>query len=59
MPGVVDDVDEETINGIAYYFVEVESSSNDREATIEINAITREVKSITWDDEGNDDDNDD
>ena len=25
VPGVVDDVDEETINGIAYYFVEVES----------------------------------
>ena len=55
VPGVVDDVDEETINGIAHYFVEVESSSNDREAIVEINAITKEVKSITWDDEGNDD----
>jgi uncharacterized membrane protein YkoI len=59
VPGVVDDVDEETINGIAYYFVEVESSSNEREAIVEINAITKEVKSITWDDEGNDDGNDD
>ena len=41
VPGVVDDVDEETINGIAYYFVEVESSSNGREAIVEINAITK------------------
>ena len=54
VPGVVDDVDEETINGIAHYFVEVESS-NGREAIVEINAITKEVKSITWDDDGNDD----
>ena len=41
VPGVVDDVDEETINGIAHYFVEVESSSNGREAIVEINAITK------------------
>ncbi len=52
--GAVDDVDEETINGIAHYFVKVESS-NGREAIVEINAITSEVKSISWDDDGNDD----
>jgi uncharacterized membrane protein YkoI len=54
VPGAVDDVDEETIKGIAHYFVEVESSSG-REAIVEINAITSEVKSISWDDDGNDD----
>ncbi|MCQ6274472.1 PepSY domain-containing protein [Bacillus sp. V3B] len=54
VPGVVEDVDVETINGVGYYFVEVETI-DDREATIEINAITGEVKSLTWDDDDDDD----
>jgi uncharacterized membrane protein YkoI len=53
VPGVVDDVDEELINGISHYFVKIESP-NDREAIVEINTITGEVASITWDDEGDD-----
>jgi uncharacterized membrane protein YkoI len=53
--GIVEDVDIETINGIAYYFVEVETTDG-REATIEINAITGEVNSLTWDEDTDDDD---
>ena len=58
VPGVVDDVEVETINGMTYYIVEVESS-NEREAKIEINAITGEVKSLTWDDREDDHGDDD
>lgn len=54
VPGIVEDVDVETINGIAYYFVEVETT-DDREAKIEINAITGEVQSLTWDEDDGDD----
>ncbi|MBS4219675.1 PepSY domain-containing protein [Bacillus sp. FJAT-49711] len=46
--GEVDDVDLEELNGQLYYFVEIET--DDREADIQINAITGEVKSIEWDD---------
>lgn len=47
--GEVDGIELGSVNGIAYYFVEVESG-DDQEATIQINAITGEVKSLTWDD---------
>ncbi|KAA9012673.1 PepSY domain-containing protein [Niallia endozanthoxylica] len=53
--GIVDDIDLENVNGIAYYLVDVETEDG-REAKVEINAITGEVKSLTWDDEGHDDD---
>ncbi|MCR2821661.1 PepSY domain-containing protein [Lederbergia panacisoli] len=46
--GKVDDVDLEELNGQLYYFVEIET--DDKEADIQINAITGEVKSIEWDD---------
>ncbi len=47
--GQVDDVDLEMSNGQLYYFVEIELD-DDREASIQIHAITGEVKSIEWDD---------
>lgn len=53
--GTVDDVDLENVNGITYYFVDIETTDG-REAIVEINAITGEVKSLTWDDDGSDDD---
>lgn len=47
--GEVDDVDLETIGGVLYYIVEVETA-DEKEATVQINAITGEVKSVSWDD---------
>ncbi|WP_212934220.1 PepSY domain-containing protein [Robertmurraya siralis] len=47
--GEIDDVDIEQSNGLNYYLVEIETN-NDREATVQINAISGEVMSITWDD---------
>lgn len=47
--GDVDDVDFEEEDGISYYFIEIERS-DDMEATIQINAVTGEIKTITWDD---------
>ncbi|WP_338449197.1 PepSY domain-containing protein [Niallia oryzisoli] len=55
--GTVDDVELENVNGITYYFVDIETTDG-REAIVEINAITGEVKSLTWDDDGSDDDDD-
>ncbi|GIN21284.1 MAG TPA: hypothetical protein DEO65_12340 [Bacillus bacterium] len=47
--GVVEDVDIEESDGLYYYLVEVEQDK-EREATIQINSITGEILSITWDD---------
>ncbi|WP_019155394.1 PepSY domain-containing protein [Robertmurraya massiliosenegalensis] len=47
--GEVDDIDLEQSNGLIYYLVEVEVN-DDKEATVQINAISGEVMSITWDD---------
>ncbi len=47
--GVVDDVDIEVSDGLNYYLVEVERDK-EKEAIVQINAITGEVLSITWDD---------
>lgn len=55
VPGTVDDIEIMNVNDIAYYFVEVETNDG-REAKVEINAITGEVRSFTWDDHGRDDD---
>ena len=54
VPGTVDDIDVESINGVVYFLVEVEGNDG-REATVEINAITGEVHSFTWDDDDDDD----
>ena len=35
--------------GLTYYFVEIEQA-NDQEATVQINAISGKVMTITWDD---------
>lgn len=47
--GQISDVDLETDDNLHYYLVEIDTS-DDREATIQIHAITGEVISITWDD---------
>jgi uncharacterized membrane protein YkoI len=47
--GEVDDVDLDEVNGVSYYFIEIEQG-DDSEATIQINAITGEVISTYWDD---------
>ncbi|WP_428911246.1 PepSY domain-containing protein [Niallia sp. Krafla_26] len=57
IPGEVDDIDLENKNGVSYFLVEVEANDG-REATVEINAITAAVESITWDDQDDDDDDD-
>lgn len=49
VPGTIDDVELENRDGILHYFIEVEAD-NGEEALIEINSITGEVKSITWED---------
>lgn len=46
--GEVDDIDFEKEDGVYYYFIEIEQD-DDREAEIQINAITGEVINITWD----------
>ena len=46
------------INGITYYLVEIEANDG-REATVEINAITGKINTLTWDDDQEDDDDDD
>lgn len=47
--GEVDDVDLEESDGLYYYLIEVEVD-NGKEATVQINAITGEILSTTWDD---------
>lgn len=47
--GEIDDVDIEQSNGLIYYLVEIEAN-DEKEATVQINAISGEVMSITWDD---------
>ncbi|MEH7254205.1 PepSY domain-containing protein [Neobacillus niacini] len=47
--GEVDDIWLETENNQTYYFVKIETK-DDREATVQIHAITGEVKTVTWDD---------
>jgi uncharacterized membrane protein YkoI len=47
--GDVDDIWLETENNQTYYFVKIETN-DDREAIVQIHAITGEVMSVTWDD---------
>lgn len=47
--GEVDDVDLEREDGLIFYLVEIERN-DDQEAIVQINAITGETMSITWDD---------
>jgi uncharacterized membrane protein YkoI len=46
--GEIDEIELEVSGGISYYLVELETDEDD--ATIQINAISGEVMSITWDD---------
>lgn len=49
--GEIDDVELKVVEGVAYYFVEVEVEvDDDKEALVQIHAITGEVKSLTWED---------
>jgi len=47
--GEVDDIDIEQSDGLTYFLVEIERK-NAKDATIQINAISGEVMSITWED---------
>ncbi|MCJ8008176.1 PepSY domain-containing protein [Lederbergia wuyishanensis] len=47
--GKVDDIEFEQSNGVTYFLVEVDRE-NDKDATVQINAISGEIMSITWDD---------
>ncbi|MDQ0216449.1 putative membrane protein YkoI [Oikeobacillus pervagus] len=47
--GKVDDVDVEEKEGVSYYLVEIEREDG-QDALVQINAITGEVITITWDD---------
>lgn len=50
IPGIVDDVDlRDTDSGIPYYLIDIELKDG-REATVEINAISGAIRSVTWDD---------
>lgn len=49
--GEIDDVDLKVVDGVTYYFVEVEvEAEEDKEAIVQIHAITGKVKSLTWED---------
>lgn len=51
VPGVVDDVDlRDTDSGIPYYLIEIDLKDG-REATVEVNAISGAIRSVTWDDD--------
>ena len=54
VPGKVDDIEVKNINGMVYYLVDIETN-DDREATVEINAISGQISSLTWDDDDDDD----
>jgi uncharacterized membrane protein YkoI len=58
--GELDDIWLETENNQTYYLVKIETN-DDREAIVQIHAITGEVISVTWDDHdsGKNDDSDD
>ncbi|MBS4205149.1 PepSY domain-containing protein [Lederbergia citrea] len=47
--GEVDDVELERSDGLVYYLIEIDRA-NDQEATVQINAITGEVMSVSWGD---------
>ncbi|CAH8706687.1 PepSY domain-containing protein [Paenibacillus thiaminolyticus] len=47
--GEVDDIDLIQSDGVAYYLVEIDREDGE-DGTVQINAITGEVKSVTWDD---------
>ena len=58
VPGTVDNLEAKNVNGISYYLVEIEANDG-REATVEINAITGKINTLTWDDDDQEDDDDD
>ncbi|RHW35686.1 hypothetical protein D1B31_18765 [Neobacillus notoginsengisoli] len=47
--GKVDDIDLETVNGQTFYLVEIQTA-DDKEATVQVHAITGTVMSVKWDD---------
>ena len=58
VPGTVEEIETKSMNGIVYYLVEIEANDG-REATVEINAITGKINTLTWDDDQEDEDDDD
>lgn len=55
--GEVDDIWQDTEGEQSFYLVKIETN-DDREATVQIHAITGEVMSVRWDDHDDDDDDD-
>lgn len=53
-PGEVDDVEFAQIDGTGFYLVEIEQD-DDKEAYVQIHAITGEIMSVSWDDDAWDD----
>ena len=49
VPGEVDDVELEQSEDGLYFLIEIETS-NDQEATVQVNAISGKIMSTTWDD---------
>lgn len=56
--GEVDDLWHETKDNQTYFLVKIETN-DDREATVQIHGITREVISVSWDDHGSKEKEDD
>lgn len=49
VPGEVDDIElRSTDDGIAYYLVDIDLEDG-REATVQVNAISGDIRSVTWD----------
>lgn len=49
VPGEVDDVDLEQTEGELYFLIEIDTA-DEREAAVQVNAISGEIMSTTWDD---------
>jgi uncharacterized membrane protein YkoI len=47
--GEIDDIEQVEKSGISFYLLEVETE-DDREVTVEINAISGEITNLTWED---------
>ncbi|OCA85682.1 hypothetical protein A8F94_12460 [Bacillus sp. FJAT-27225] len=56
--GELDDISLQSSNGLTFYLCEIKTADG-REATVQVNAITGDVMTVTWDDYDDDDDGND